>query len=114
MEEPTQSELEQRLREKTQSEERFRLVAPLIDEAFWMASADERTIYYVSPAYETVIGRSCDSLYADPTSWIESLHPEDRLHVRNATGPHDGEYRISKADGPRRPTSAARPIVCST
>ena len=31
-----------------------------------------------SPAYEAIWGRSCESLYAQPLGWFESIYPEDR------------------------------------
>ncbi len=111
MEQPTHRQIEEQLRSKTLSEERFRLVASHIDEAFWLSSPDEREIYYVSPAYETIIGRSGDSLYADPASWIESLHTEDRQRIREAIGTRGpgthrdnrkGEYRVTTPDGALR------------
>jgi len=111
MEQPTHRQIDRQLREKTLSEEQFRLVASHIDEAFWLSSPDEREVHYVSPAYETIIGRSCDSLYADPRSWIESLHPEDRQQIREAIGTRglgldrdtcDGEYRLTTLDGALR------------
>ncbi len=101
MEQPTHRQIAQQLREKTLSEERFRLAASHIDEAFWLSCPDERKVYYVSPAYETIIGRSCDSLYADPASWIESLHPEDRKRIREAIGTRGpGLHRLER----RKPT----------
>ena len=33
---------------------------------------------YVSPAYEQVWGRTCASLYQNPMSWAEAIHPDDR------------------------------------
>jgi len=131
MEETTQSRLEGQLRDTTdanrklqtevrdlrrakqdlsKSEERFRLLASHIDEAFWLVSPDERELYYVSPAFETIVGRSCDSLYADPASWIDALHPDDQRTVRaevsaRGPGPHrderDNEYRIPDKGSPR-------------
>ncbi len=91
-----------------ESDQRFRMLASHVDEAFWLVSPDEKELYYVSPAYETIVGRSCDSLHADPKSWIESLHPEDRHDVvvemeDRGVGPHrderDHEYRILQPDG---------------
>ncbi len=108
---PTQRQIEQRPCRETLSEEQFRLIAPHIDEAFWLSSPDEREVYYVSPKYETTVGGSCDSLYADPASWIESLHPEDRQRIREIAGTRgpgldrsqrDGEYRVSASDGALR------------
>ena len=110
MDQPTHRQIEGH-RKETLSEERFRLVASHINEAFWLTSPEERDVYYVSPAYETIVGRSCDSLYADPVSWIESLHPEDRQGIREAMGTRgpglhrdkrDGEYRVETTDGALR------------
>ena len=33
---------------------------------------------YVSPAYEELWGRSRESLYVSPKSFLEGIHPEDR------------------------------------
>ena len=38
---------------------------------------------YVSPAYERIWGRSLDSLYQRPQSFIEAIHPEDRAQVQH-------------------------------
>ena len=53
-------------RELRESEERFRELTENIDEVFWLADAELQSIIYVSPAYETIWGRSCESLYAEP------------------------------------------------
>jgi len=104
MEQPTHRQIEQQLRGQTLTAERFCQVASHIDEAFWLSSPDEREIYYVSPTYETVVGRSCDSLYADPASWIESLHPDDRKRRREDMGTggpdlkREDEYRLTTRD----------------
>ncbi|TDJ59011.1 MAG: EAL domain-containing protein [Planctomycetota bacterium] len=104
MEQPTHRQIEQQLRGQTLTAERFCQVASHIDEAFWLSSPDEREIYYVSPTYETVVGRSCDSLYADPASWIESLHPDDRKRCREDMGTggpdlkREDEYRLTTRD----------------
>jgi PAS domain S-box-containing protein len=87
------------------SEARFRQVAESINEVFWLANLDVSEILYVSPAYEVVFGRSCESLYREPRSWLEVLHPEDRERVRAATyekGTASGldlTYRVVRADG---------------
>jgi PAS domain S-box-containing protein len=92
---------ERNLRE---SEERFRQVAENIQEVFWMTQAGEPRVLYVSPAYEKVWGRTCDSLYESPPSWLQSLHPDDRERIREAirtqaTGRYDETYRILRPDG---------------
>ena len=45
-----------------------------------------------------------ESAYADPSSWIESIHPDDRERVtqefaRAGTDPTQVEYRIVRPDG---------------
>jgi PAS domain S-box-containing protein len=92
---------EEALRE---SEERFRQLAEHIREVFWMCDPDITQMHYVSPAYEEIWGRPCQSLYAEPRSFLEAIHPEDREHFlaisqqRMRTG-YDVEYRVVRPDG---------------
>jgi two-component system, cell cycle sensor histidine kinase and response regulator CckA len=96
-------EAEQALRE---SEERFRQLAENITESvFWMSDPKELEMLYVSPAYERIWGRTCESLYANFMEWIEAIHPEDRqrIHIsffeHSLLGNYDQEYRIIRPDG---------------
>jgi PAS domain S-box-containing protein len=95
---------EEALRE---SEERFRQLAEHIREVFWMCDPDITETHYVSPAYEEIWGRPCQSLYAEPRSFLEAIHPEDREHFlaisqqRMRTG-YDVEYRVVRPDGRMR------------
>jgi PAS domain S-box-containing protein len=63
---------------------------------------------YISPGYEEIWGRSCESLYATPQSWLEAIHPEDRARVQDAAmnhqslGAYDQKYRILRPDGSMR------------
>ncbi|MHC4142669.1 MAG: PAS domain S-box protein, partial [Planctomycetota bacterium] len=88
-----------------ESEVRFRQLAENTDEVVSMAPAGGRGVEYVSPAYETIFGRSCQSLYEDPRSWLELLHPDDRQRVVEAfdanapLGRFDEEFRIVRDDG---------------
>ena len=66
---------EEALRE---AEERFRQMAENIHEIFWLTDAPGDRVIYVSPGYEEVWGRTCRSLYEQPFSWIEGIHPDDR------------------------------------
>lgn len=96
-------EAETRLKHR-QSEERFRQLAESIQEVFWMTDPDKRDMLYISPSYETVWGRTCESLYSDPRSFLESIHPDDRERVTSAmagqaAGGYDEEYRIMRPDG---------------
>jgi len=98
-------EAEQALRE---SEERFRELAENIDEVFWLSDLKHTTIFYVSPAYEKLWGRSCNSLYASPRSWMDAIHPDDRERVVEVLGDHelqsvpDMVYRVIRPDGSTR------------
>jgi len=94
---------EQGLRE---SEERFRQLAENIREVFWLADVEVGRVLYVSPAYEQVWGRSCQSVYDDPRSVIDAVHPEDRPRllrayenmIQNRVG-FSEEFRIVRPDG---------------
>jgi PAS domain S-box-containing protein len=101
-------ELEQRVLERTaellESRERFRQIAEHIREVFYITNANLSQILYISPVYEETWGRTRRSLLANPQSWIEAVHPQDRTRVRQtlaevgATG-HAIEYRIVRPDG---------------
>jgi len=87
-----------------ESEERFRQLAETIDDVFWLSDLGKRHFFYVSPAYESIFGQSCASLYADPKSWIAAVHPEDRERVerslpKQVDGTWDEVYRILRPDG---------------
>ncbi|MBD1924397.1 PAS domain S-box protein [Microcoleus sp. FACHB-831] len=92
---------EEALRE---SEERFRQMAETIHEVFWIASPDRTQVLYVSSAYEKIWGYSCESLYEQPSSWMNAIHREDRERLIAALetqvrGGYDEEYRIVRKDG---------------
>ncbi|MBE9166880.1 PAS domain S-box protein [Pleurocapsales cyanobacterium LEGE 06147] len=89
---------------REQSEEKFRQLTENIDDVFWMSDADKQKILYVSPAYERIWGRSCQSLYANPKLFLETIHPEDYQQMllalkENPTACFDVEYRIVRPDG---------------
>ena len=94
---------EEKLRE---SEEKFRQLAANVTDTFWITSPDLSQIHYVSPAYETIWGRSMESLYTNPHQWIEAIVPEDRERVTTIFGPLmtntpevSTEYRVTRPDG---------------
>lgn len=91
-----------------ESRERFRQLAEHIKEVFWMTDPSKEQVIYISPGYEEVWGRTCESLYARPLSWLEAIHPEDRQRILAAAMnqrqavPYDEEYRIVRPDGSER------------
>jgi PAS domain S-box-containing protein len=88
------------------SSERFRQLAENIDTIFFVAdrSSAGSKVIYVSPAYEVIWGRSCESLYRNARSWLEAVHPDDRNRITllttfSQTTRVDSEYRIFRPDG---------------
>jgi diguanylate cyclase (GGDEF)-like protein/PAS domain S-box-containing protein len=85
------------------SESRFRQMAETIDDVFFLGDATGTLMIYVSPAYDRIWGLSRESLYADPRSWIQSVHAEDRVDVMRGwmevgRAGFDQEFRIVRAD----------------
>jgi PAS domain S-box-containing protein len=87
------------------SEQKFRQLAENIHEVFWMNSPGTGEILYVSPAYERVWERTCESLLRSPLSWLEAVHPDDlesahRMLARQIQGESGSvEYRIGTPGG---------------
>ncbi len=88
-----------------QSEEKFRTFAENTHAVIWIASTDSFRTLYVSPAYEKIWGRSCQSLLQQPELWIDNVHPDDRDRVTVAAKQQlssesvSVEYRILRPDG---------------
>ena len=92
-----------------ESEKKFRALAETIEDVFWIATPSINKTIYVSPAYETLWGRSCESLYESPRSFIDAIHPEDRNRVVDVLNQNQGQatpwkiiYRIVRPDGSMR------------
>jgi PAS domain S-box-containing protein len=87
------------------SEERFRDMAEAIDQVFWIWTRNPHQVFYVSPAYERIFERSCQSLYDAPLSGLDAIHPDDRKRVNRTTVGSDPKrliditYRIVRRDG---------------
>lgn len=59
----------------------FQHMADNIQEIFWMMDPKTKKATFVNPAYETITGRSCESLMDEPSSYEKVIHPEDRVRV---------------------------------
>lgn len=75
-----------------------------INEVFWMVDLEKGKMLYISPSYEKIWGRTVESLYTSPETWIDAVHPEDRQVVADAlplrvTGGYAVEYRVIRPDG---------------
>ncbi|MGH9406664.1 MAG: two-component regulator propeller domain-containing protein [Terriglobia bacterium] len=106
-----QQEIAERTRAETAlraSEQRFRQLAENIREVFWVLDVDAGKISYVSPAYRSLWGRACESLYEDPSSWLETVHPDDRpaaaarMNASRSGVPCNVEYRVVSSHGSQR------------
>lgn len=87
-----------------QSEERFRLMANASEDVFWMSTPGIGQMLYISPAYEKLWGKTRKSLYQNPKSFLEAVHPDDRDRLvegvkGHAEGVWNFEYRVLRADG---------------
>jgi PAS domain S-box-containing protein len=83
----------------------YQQMADSIDEIFWLLDASTKKIIVVNRAYETVTGRSLESIATNPSSYVDLIHPSDRAHVLAKleiavhSGHFDEEFRIVRPDG---------------
>ncbi len=103
-----EGEVGSHMAELVESESRFRQLAEAIREVFFLTDPQMTKMFYVSPAYESIFGRSCRGLYDNPRSWDDAIHPEDRERALGEMAPlgtivpFDVEYRIVRPDGSGR------------
>ncbi|MEA5513940.1 PAS domain S-box protein [Nodularia sp. UHCC 0506] len=89
-----------------ESEQKFRQLAENLNQVFWMTDPETSTMIYISPAYEEIWGCSCQSLYENPKSFIDSIYADDKqpffMAMQNKKQGFDIEYRIIRPDGSMR------------
>jgi PAS domain S-box-containing protein len=79
-----------------------------IRDVFLIYSADLSQVLYASPTYEETWQRSCQSLYEQPSSWLDSVHPSDRDRLIECCNhfhlskEYYQEYRLLRPDGSTR------------
>ena len=104
-------EVKRRTAALAESENRFLQMADNINTIFWIVSADWNEVIYVSPGYEKIWKKSTNSLYRNPKSWLDIIHPDDLEQVKqdiaakippNKSEPPFREYRIIPSDGKER------------
>ena len=66
------------------TESRVTELAERTSDVLWMFDGDWETLLFVNSAYEDLWGRSRRALWADPTDFLEGVHPEDRAAVRES------------------------------
>jgi PAS domain S-box-containing protein len=90
-----------------ESEARFRQIAETIEDIFWLQNTTgKKKIIYINPAFESVWGIPCETLYAEPDTFLRPVHPEDTDIARRffdmfPGGGEEGrtEFRICRPDG---------------
>jgi two-component system, cell cycle sensor histidine kinase and response regulator CckA len=100
----TQEDITERRRSEAtfrEREERFQQLAENIEEVFFVMDPQYRETLYISPAYERIWGRSCQSLYENPRSFMEPVAPEDQdrllryvATVQQGVDPGEIEFRV--------------------
>ena len=88
----------------------FKFFVEKIRNVFWVKDSDGKKQIYISPAYEKIWGRTCDSLYQNSNSWLDAVLPEDienkqiykncfHLCHYNIEKPGRYQFRIQRPDG---------------
>lgn len=100
-------ELDRRLRQLCEREERYRLLVEQLPAiTYRLELGDPPRFTYVSPQVEPLLGLRADEWIGDYRGWLDRIYPEDRANVepllRRAAAtdaPHVIEYRIRGRDG---------------
>ncbi len=94
---------EQALRERDQQ---LHQLADNIKEVFFLQDVEHRETIFINKAYEEIWGRSCESLYRSPQSFVDPIPEEDRPALfasieKNRQGEYAGdvEFRVIRPDG---------------
>jgi PAS domain S-box-containing protein len=99
-----QAQMQTLLEEITANEQKFRSLAENIKDVFLVFK--NKAIDYVSPVYEEVWQQSVESLYNNPSTLLESIHPDDKARVMDLyhgehyrkTGHFSEEFRLVRKD----------------
>jgi PAS domain S-box-containing protein len=85
--------------------EEFEQMADNIQEIFWTIDAKSQNAIFANYAYETITGRSLESLKENPSSYKDLIHPDDRslilakLDEATRNGRFDEKFRIVRSVG---------------
>lgn len=90
-------ERKQAMAELIESENRFRQLASIIPEVFYLSDLKKGALLYINPAFEKMYGRSVNEIYQNPNLWKELIHPEDRDRVLDALS--DSSQPVREVEG---------------
>ncbi|WP_434531538.1 PAS domain S-box protein (plasmid) [Haloarcula sp. NS06] len=88
-----------------QTERKLSQIAGKSEDVLFLVNADWSEFLFVSSSYEDIWGESIAELKANPESFLEKIHPDDRENVRRSMDclmdgkPAELEYRVRGADG---------------
>lgn len=92
--------------ERQHRERRLQQLRENVTDVVWMSSPQKDEMEFVSDAYADVWGRRPDTLYENPTAFVDAIHPDDRERVRdalaaqrNAPDAYEETYRVVQPDG---------------
>jgi PAS domain S-box-containing protein len=92
----------------SETAEEFRELVETTDDIMFVFDDGWDELVFINTAYEAVWGQSVERLRADPSSFLEHIHPEDRqLAERSMERSSNGhqtsvEYRVRTDDGKQR------------
>jgi PAS domain S-box-containing protein len=103
--------------ESGEPETRVRELTEATEDVLWLLSADWEDVLFVNSAYADIWGQSEATLRADPTAFLDAVHPDDRARAREAVDQLSGgesveiELRVNAGeDYERRVLIQAEPI----
>ncbi|WP_049979310.1 sensor histidine kinase [Halolamina rubra] len=71
-------------RERMETATRLEELATISPDVLWMVDADWSELLFVNAAFEEVYGIDVETYRADPSTFLEAVHPDDRDGVRDA------------------------------
>lgn len=87
------------------SEERFREMADNIGDIFYNYDPVNNRLLYANQAFERIWGRAIETVYENPLSYLDDIHPSDRPNAERALEQQmageqtEAEFRVLRGDG---------------
>ncbi|AEI50804.1 PAS domain-containing sensor histidine kinase [Runella slithyformis] len=90
-----------------ESEQRFRDIAENVDEVFWIRDLNSPRFQYINSTYERITGKTLQSLYENPMSFLDFVLKEDQqtiaeLFQANAEEDTEMGFRVINKEGQLR------------
>jgi PAS domain S-box-containing protein len=91
-------------RDRRETTARLQELAASTNDVLWMFTADWTDVLFVNAAYEDVYGGDVDELRENPSSFLETVHPDDVPRVEDAMArlsageSVDFEYRVNEQE----------------